>query len=199
DATPAVGGDGGGVVDDSDATLVDGDLGIDEKRVGSGQGAVIGPDGGVRKVLAWLDGQSSHTDSYKAALLDPDSRFPAVVTANPVTIPAGVPLPPGERAAVEDLVGRWLSGEKSTAGWTSRDWNTVARARRAGEAAVATAVLRVVEAHNPHSFRRYRTALDPAHASGNPLLVAGRLLRADDDLMGHRGIDVFGLGWRALS
>ncbi|MDX2710150.1 hypothetical protein PV350_46370, partial [Streptomyces sp. PA03-6a] len=64
---------------------------------------------------------------------------------------------------------------------------------------MATAVLGVVEARNPHSFRRYRTVLDAARAGDNPLLVAGRLLRADDDLMGHRGIDVFGLGWRALS
>ncbi|MDX2710018.1 hypothetical protein PV350_45640 [Streptomyces sp. PA03-6a] len=194
DAAPGVaGGDG------DDVTVVGDGAVAGTKAAGAGKGGVPGSGAGHDKVLAWLTGQSHDADSYKAALLDPDSRFPAVVTANPVMVPAGVPLPTGELDTVEALVGGWLSGEKSIAGWTLSDWRAVAEARGAGYAAVATAVLRVVQAHNPHTFDRYRAALDAVNAIGDPVVAAGRLLRADDDLLRHRGIDVFALEWRALS
>ncbi|MFB7294125.1 hypothetical protein [Actinacidiphila glaucinigra] len=102
DDDAAVVGDGdsdvGTLVDDADdvVTLVDGGDAVGgKKRAGLGEGGVPGSGRGREDVIAWLTGQSRHADLQKAALLDPDSRFPAAVAANPVIIPALADLTAG--------------------------------------------------------------------------------------------------------
>ncbi|MFB7294105.1 hypothetical protein [Actinacidiphila glaucinigra] len=78
--------------DDDDATMADDtdDITLVDTRqtVGSKE-----PDGGktaksslgrtLKDILAWRTDVGHHTDSQKAALLDPDSHFPTIITVNP--------------------------------------------------------------------------------------------------------------------
>ncbi|MDX2709456.1 hypothetical protein PV350_42485 [Streptomyces sp. PA03-6a] len=195
-------------VADDVVTLVDGgDAVADKKGVGRDKSALPGAEpshGKHAKVRAWLTGQSRHADLQKAALRDPDSRFPADVTANPAAIPAAAVLqwaglPESELADVKELVGRWLSGSVSTAGWTRRDWaDVVEAARYEGEAATAATIKRLVAARNPDAFARYQGALANVRELGNPSLAASRLFQADEELLTGMGVDVFGLEWAAL-
>ncbi|MDX2709808.1 hypothetical protein PV350_44475 [Streptomyces sp. PA03-6a] len=75
-APGVAGGDG------DDVTVVGEDVVADKKAAALGNRAVAGSGQSREEILAWLTGQSDPAGSYKAALLDLDSRFPAEVTVN---------------------------------------------------------------------------------------------------------------------
>ncbi|MDX2709583.1 hypothetical protein PV350_43205 [Streptomyces sp. PA03-6a] len=104
-----------------------------------------------------------------------------------------------QRAVVEALVYRGLSGSDVTASWTGGDWGAVVVALRASEKAAAATILRLAENRFPEVFAEYEYFEARAALTGSDVPGAvARLLRAGID-MAERGVDVFALEWMARS
>ncbi|MDX2709789.1 hypothetical protein PV350_44365 [Streptomyces sp. PA03-6a] len=69
--------------DADDITLVDTGQTVGGTESGGGKTAKSGLGRTLEDILAWRTDADHHTDSQKAALLNPDSRFPAIITVNP--------------------------------------------------------------------------------------------------------------------
>ncbi|MFB7294140.1 hypothetical protein, partial [Actinacidiphila glaucinigra] len=170
--TVADGDDGSTLVEESDeaddATVV-GDAVADKQAAGRDKGAVTGSGRTREEILAWLTGQSGYAGSYKADLLDPDSRFPAEVTVN----------------SAMTRIARGFDRLRE-------------RSRREGDprARAATALQEAARRH-PEEFNRYLGQLHAASDGGDPVRSAARLFRADAGLRAP-GVDVFALEWARL-
>ncbi|MDX2710065.1 hypothetical protein PV350_45880, partial [Streptomyces sp. PA03-6a] len=197
--------DDGTLVDtpDADGSIAAGDgVAAGVKEAGQRKNVLLGSELGDDRIRAWLAGASrdaNPTDRYAAVLLDPDSRFPVEITANSAAVPAthssvlgqGLDwsaLPARERAAVEALVDRRLSGPMATAGWKPADWAAVAAARRRSHEAAAHVMLRLVKANHPNGFASYLAALDAARNTTFGFLNLDRELMA-------KGVNFLGLMW----
>ncbi|MFB7294139.1 hypothetical protein, partial [Actinacidiphila glaucinigra] len=104
-------------------------------------------------------------------------------------------LPASQKAVTRTLVSRWIK-PRHIEHWDEKDWGTVAEASRSGEAFAAAVIKRLVTSRALDAFADYHGALKSF--GGKNAEAPFRIMQAADELR-HRGIDILGLEWAALS